>query len=658
MVETQAPIFRSAPVRSRSNAALPGGPKEKSRFWIVWIVLALAFCVPGFAQRRPADSRPTDLTLVQTQADTNAILTSPGITNGPAPNDPLYNLMLSQPRIDIDSPVVAHASFDPPFVAAGQKSFYRVTFNALQESVEWPAKLSAPKELSLTPGAQGQILQFTGPAFIPLSCFNTHVRASARGEFTIPGFVVQVYGKPVTVPPARLQVGAADSEAPHPLQPSVELSRSNVFVGQPLAVRVTIPGPTPPLQGVQLTGPGFLVDQGAVRQQIVALRRAGTDLPSYVYDTTITAMESGALSFYAQAFAGGNRLSAPITIQGGQILFNSPSFTLLESEPLHVFAQPVPRAGRLPGFTGAIGKLSIISSTLDTNTARVGDTIHLTVSIQCDTNLLRVVAPPPPRVADWQLFGSTTNGGMTQPTMSERIATFNYTLIPLSEKSAVTPSIPFSYFDPDQQAYRDLSIPALQVTIQPGLAPAEVQALVRSERLASEPEEQPVLSGLARGPGRASGLLPAQQSVWFVLGQVVPASAFFGLWAWDRRRRFYELHPDILRRRRARRALRRERRQLRRAADARDIQGFANRAIAAMRVACAPHYPAEPRALVAADIVGVLPENERSGHHCQLIRRFFDSVDACTYSTSSVPADLLSLHPAVEQLLTSLEARL
>lgn len=585
-------------------------------------------------------------------------ITSPGITNGPAPNDPLYNLMLSQPRIDIDSPVVAHASFDPPLVAVGQKSFYRVTFNALQESVEWPLKVSAPKELSLSPGARGQILQFTGPAFIPLSCFNTRVRASTAGNFTIAGFVVQVYGKPVNVPATTLQVTAANNDTPRPLQPSVELSRSNVFVGQPLAVRVVIPGPTPPLQGVQLTGPGFLVDQGAVRQQIVALRRAGTDLPSYTYDTTITPVESGQLSFYAQAFAGGNRQALPITIQGGQILFNSPSFTLLESEPLQVFAQPVPRAGRLPGFTGAIGKLAIMSSTVDTNAARVGDAIHLTVSIQCDTNILRLVAPTPPRVADWQIFGSTTNGGMTQPTLFERMATFNYTLIPLSEKSASTPVIPFSYFDPDVRAYRDLSIASLPVTIQPGLAPAEVQALVRSERLASEPEDQPVLSSLASDPGRASGLLPAQKSAWFLFGQILPASAFFGLWAWDRRRRFYELHPDVLRRRRARRALRRERRQLRRALQAGDAQSFANRAITAMRVACAPHYPAEPRALVAADIVHVLPETDRAGRAGQLIRRFFGSVDASRYASSSAPADLLSLHPDLEQLLISLEAKL
>jgi hypothetical protein len=624
-------------------------------FRISAFLLSVGFWVLSFGE---ADSQTASPQLPAVAVTNSAVISSPGITNGPAPNDPLYNLMLSQPRIDIDSPVIARASFDPSVVAVGQKAFYRVTFNALDESVEWPAKLAAPKELSLTPGARGQILQFTGPAFVPLSCFNTHVRASTPGDYAIPAFVVQVYGKPVNVPATTLHVAPANIETASPLQPTVEIPRTNVFVGQPLAVRVVIPGPTPPLQGVQLTGPGLLVDQGAVRQQIVALRRGGTDLPSFTYDTTITAVESGPLSFYAQAFAGGNRIATPITIQGGQILFNSPTFTLLESEPLHVFAQPVPRAGRLPGFTGAIGKLAIISSALDTNSARVGDSLHLSVSIQCDTNILRLVAPPAPRVPDWQIFASTTNVGLTQPTISERTTTFTYTLIPLSEQSRSTPSIPFSYFDPDLRAYRDLSIPSLPVSIEPGLAPAEVQAMVRSERLASEPEEQPVLSGLARTPGPVTALLPAQQSPWFLVGQILPASAFFGLWAWDRRRRFYELHPDVLLRRRARRALRRERKQLRRAVQARDAQSFAVRAIAAMSVACAPHYPAEPRALVAADIVQLLPENDRAGQSAQLIRRFFTSVDASRYSDSAVPDDLLSLHPDLEQLLTSLEARL
>src|SRR5207248_4968482 len=110
---------------------------------------------------------------------------------------------------------------------------------------------------------------------------------------------------------------------------------------------------------------------------------------------------------------------------------------------------------------------------------------------------------------------------------------------------------------------------------------------------------------------------------WFPLIQLAPAAAFFGLWRWDRRRRFLEQHPEILLRRRARRALRRERRALRRAVRDRDSKGFAAAAVSAMRIACAPHYPAEARALVGSDVLECLSAADGSDRNREVVRRFF-----------------------------------
>src|SRR5204862_3408139 len=109
----------------------------------------------------------------------------------PRPQDPLISLMLAQPKIDIESPVVATATFDPPSVRPGEESLYRVSMNALEESVEWPEKLKAAPELEMRPGARGQMLQ-PGPVFQPRTSFNYRVKATALGEFTIPEFVVNI----------------------------------------------------------------------------------------------------------------------------------------------------------------------------------------------------------------------------------------------------------------------------------------------------------------------------------------------------------------------------------------------------------------------------------------------------------------------------------
>jgi hypothetical protein len=238
--------------------------------------------------------------------------------------------------------------------------------------------------------------------------------------------------------------------------------------------------------------------------------------------------------------------------------------------------------------------------------------------------------------------------------------TFNYTLIPLTEEARATPPIPFSYFDPNARGYADLTIPSVPVTVKAGAALADFPSLLQAGSTGGEPERELGLSNLAAARGRtAASLVPPQQRAWFPLLQLAPAAAFFGLWSWDRRRRYLEQHPDVLLRRRARRALHRQRRILHRAARAADAPGFAAAGVSAMRVACAPHYPAEPRALVGADVLPLLSEPDRSGRPGEVIRRFFAVTDATRFGTAPPsPADLLPLQPELERVLQQLEERL
>src|SRR5262249_8262133 len=150
------------------------------------------------------------------------------------------------------------------------------------------------------------------------------------------------------------------------------------------------------------------------------------------------------------------------------------------------------------------------------------------------------------------------------------------------------------------------------------------------------PEEEPVLSGLSAKPGLAGGLAPAQQRSWFPLMHLLPASTLLALWLWDRRRRFLEQHPEIVMRRRALRGLRRERRALERAAAMRDSARFAAVAVHAMKVAVAPHYPAEPRALVGVDVLTMLPESERSGRSGQTVRKLFSREEELCFADRRV----------------------
>jgi hypothetical protein len=153
-----------------------------------------------------------------------------------------------------------------------------------------------------------------------------------------------------------------------------------------------------------------------------------------------------------------------------------------------------------------------------------------------------------------------------------------------------------------------------------------------------------------------ASLQPLQLRGWFIVLQLVPAFGFFALWQWDQRRRFLAAHPEIVRRRQARRALRREKVKLQKAVATGDANGFVQHAAEAMKIACAPHFPAHPRALVCGEVLAQLEDPREVA--AETVRKIFAAADAQFASAPPTPADLLALHSDVAVVLNRLEEKL
>jgi hypothetical protein len=573
-------------------------------------------------------------------------------------------LLMAQSQIDTTTPVEATATFDPPAVRPGDTAIYRVTFNAMMDSIQWPEEIIAPQALELKRSARGQTYTSAGAVLQPRTTFNYRVRATKAGSFTVSRFIVYVYGKAVTVPEAKLDVmdnlAAGPAASPRLL---LEVGATNVFAGQSIPVRVLAPGTTngivQALQQVQFNGDGFMADPNSMQQRVQRLPERG-NLPCFIYEVKLTALKPGPQELSVQGFTAGNMFTGPIVITGGGVTIpgGPPQFTLLDSPPVTVNVRPLPREKELPGYAGAMGHFKLDPPVLATNFLRVGDPVTLTVTVRGEGNLARLVPPPPPQAAGWRIFPGNPDNAIPQLVQARGFSTFSFTLIPTTEESRATPVIPFSYFDPDKGAFVKLDIPAVAVTVKPGAAPVDAAALVQAEPAAPEREKEPKLSALASAPGRTmAGLVPFQRRVWFPLVQLAPAVVFLGLWWWDQRRRYFAAHPEILLRRRARKALRREWAALRQAASLGDTSRFAACAVNAMRAACAPHYPAEPRALVSSDVLPLLPVAAPDVGH--VVRRVFAAADAERFAAQpAVERDLLALRAEVDRVLTQLEAKL
>ncbi|MCO5052122.1 MAG: BatD family protein [Verrucomicrobiae bacterium] len=574
--------------------------------------------------------------------------------------DPLLQLMLTQPPMDVSTNVTVTAELDPPIIAAGEQSTYRVTISALDDSIRWPADILAPLDLTLQFGSRAQMLEPGADRIRPFTTINHHVTARRVGTYTIPEFKVQVYGNPVTVPAVQLKVVATppDNLPPAP-RLYLQLTETNIYCGQPVEFQVYLPSPSnnfvQALSQMQLNGDGVLLDQSAARQRVQALEFMGRLRPVFIYESTLTPLVAGRLDVSAQGFTMLNPRGTPTGV--------SPRFLLLDSDTVQLNVEPLPRTGELPGFTGAIGKFSALPPQLSAGVIRVGDMVKLMVAFESQSGARRLVAPPPPAVTNWQVYPAVSERSMMPPAGNPNgpgaIMAFSYTLIPLADHLTETPAIPFSSFDPEQKQYVDLTIPPQPIRVEAGAASAEAQALAQAAA-APEPESKLQLSELADAPGRRTNPFAAPQlSRGFLIGQLVPFAALVILWYWARRRQFLERHPEVVRKRAARRALRQERRVLRAAARANDEARFASSAVQALRLACAPHFPAAPAALVSRDILEVFDEPTRTSRAAEMVRAFFVQTDEAQFGATPPPAgELLGWQSELNVLLDVLEAKL
>jgi hypothetical protein len=329
-----------------------------------------------------------------------------------------------------------------------------------------------------------------------------------------------------------------------------------------------------------------------------------------------------------------------ITSVGGPISLSSAATepTFLVSDTVKLNVHPVPIESALPGFTGAMGKFSAEKPSLSTNRLHVGEPVHLTFSFRGEGNLTRFVPPQPPRSRDWQIVADN-------PPRS------GFTLIPQTDEATNTPTIPFCAFDPATKHFYDLTIPALPVIVIGEGLPTQLPVADKTYATSR-------LSGLTTSPGIKASLKPMQIQGWFVTVQLLPVIGFIALWRWDERRRFLEAHPEIVRRRRAKREFHREKIKLQAAIASKDAENFVRHAAAAMRIAVAPHFPADARALVGGDVLSRLGETERNGPAGEIVQKIFAAADAQFAVRPELDAHLLAQKPEVETVLATLEEKL
>jgi hypothetical protein len=396
------------------------------------------------------------------------------------------------------------------------------------------------------------------------------VEADKPGHYTIPAFTLTVDGQTVNVPAATLDVTDQPAATPggiggQPLSLSAKVASTDVYVGEKFPLDIVLSG----RDDIRLLGASGPSQTGDAFEQVqpAAFREepehTTAQLGDHAYDiytwhTAITALKSGpqTLSF-----------SMPVTVMSmddnfspgdafarmrAQMGFGQEQQLNEESTPLNFNVQPLPTDGRPANFTGGIGLFSIDEPTLSTTDLQAGVPVTLSLNITGEGNFDRLQAPVLDLGPLWRAYKPKETFQPSDPAGYHGVKTFEYVLMPMSEKITELPPPQFNFFNPETKSYVDLTPKPLPVTVRPappGQAPPPLPAVTNNALAA----RTPTLVGPRTEPGSWVSPAPIFTSPYFLGAQAVPAF-FLAAFVITRRRRLrLETDPAYARQLRARR---------------------------------------------------------------------------------------------------------
>ncbi len=555
----------------------------------------------------------------------------------------------------------ASASFEPANGQVGRPVNLRITITASQKPVE-PPQPPAPAGLNVVfVGGSINAATLNG-ALVMTSTFSYTVVAQRAGKYMIPAFEVAVAGKFVRVPPAMftvlaLETGAAGYQS---IRAELELPQRDFFVGESIGARLLVietPDESPQAVSHFAKTNGAAVFRPSMRTTREQFTIGGQAREGLVMPVRITPILEGEVELGCQVMVYVQKSELP----GQRLLSRGP--VTIDAKPARVRVLALPRTGRLPGFTGAIGKFTVAQPKLSAAETEAGEPVTLSIAMAGEGNLEGVAAPEMDAAGGWQIYKPTSE---YQPDPEDHNTargskTFTYTLIPGRAGLRATPAIPFCYFDPERRAFVDLTIPPLPISVKPSTAAGAAAPVETAKSEPPRAEEtprvaEPTMTGLEEKAGRwTRSPGPPLHGWWLLAIELTPPALLLALWAWRRRRDYLAANPQIIRRRRAHAAARRALARARTAARKGDRAEFLRASAGALREAASPLDTARAESLTREDVLRLLNGDDGAS---SVARKVLDSADAASYSTAEVVAmEPRALLPELERAVHTLARR-
>jgi hypothetical protein len=141
-----------------------------------------------------------------------------------------------------------------------------------------------------------------------------------------------------------------------------------------------------------------------------------------------------------------------------------------QSEIISIQVLPLPRDGRPPDYSGAVGVFEVTSAVDRTEIPR-GVPFNVTFKIEGGGNLASVESPKLNLPEGFELYESKGKNKIGKKGLSERIV--EYLVIPRKEGDFLLPPVQFSFFNPESRQYETRATQPMNIHVLPGVGSEE-----------------------------------------------------------------------------------------------------------------------------------------------------------------------------------------
>ncbi len=487
--------------------------------------------------------------------------------------------------------------------------------------------------------------------------FSYQLAPSQIGDFTIPALQLNVSGQIHRTQPIAIKVvqpGAAVTP-PGATLPSAFVKlvtpKSQLYVGEISEVQVHVY-----FQEARLREyPQLPVDSGFTVGKWNKPTESRVNLSNRLYGVvvfkqTITPVKAGALAL--------GPATVPVLVTDTT---RQPDFfgrrpereVRLATEKLIIQVLPVPEQNAPPTFAGAVGNYTLAVTATPTNLA-VGDPITLRVKITGRGALDAIRLPVQPDWSEFKTYPPNSQIEASDPNNNVGTKTFEQVVVPERAGLKALPPFAFSFFDPDQKAFRTLTSQAFPLNVAAGGSMSAMPSLPGGSNAAPT---QPA-SDLAHikpylGATTPGALLLAQP--WFLGLQVIPPALWLGLLVWRKQRERMANDPKLRRRREVAHKVRVGLEELRQDAAAQHSDSFFATVMRLLQEQIGERLEMPPNAITEAIVEDRLRPAGASRELCNAVQALFQRCNQARYAPVKSSEELSAVIPRLEDTLRDLE---